>query len=109
MAGLTCTEFDDDSGATVIVTVLDDIIPGSTFSDPTCSDVTDDSIEVYLEVSATIPTYTLAGYATLFSWVSRLNLVVSDGSFTTAIIDEAAAAASRGRAAWAWRMRPSPA
>ena len=58
MAGLTCTEFDDDSGGTVIVTVLGDIVPGSDFSDATCSDATDDSIEVYLEVSATIPTYT---------------------------------------------------
>ena len=95
MAGVTCAEYDtgsgtgatDDTGDTIIVSVLDGIISGATFSDPVCSDITADSVEVYLEVSASIDTYTTAGYASLFLWVStELNLVVSDGSFTTAIV-----------------------
>ena len=100
MAGLTCTEFDDDSGSTVIVTVLDDIIPGSSFSDPTCSDPTDDSISVYLEVSAARFLWT-ASYDSMFSYVdTELTTVVSDGSFTAAIIAEA----TRRRLTWARRL-----
>ena len=108
MAGLTCTEFDDDSGATVIVTVLDDIISGSAFSDPTCTDDTDDSILVALEVSAPIqyihgraPRRHHGTYDSLFSWVNtELTAAVDDGTFTLRIIAEA----TRRRLTWARRL-----
>ena len=109
MSGVTCTEYDTDSGDAVIVTVLDDIITGSDFSDPECTDDTDDSILVALEVSAPMSTYTAAvqddttgdTYDSLFSWVNtELTAAVDDGSFTSAVVAEA----SRRRLSWARRL-----
>merc|ERR1719487_1842131 len=107
MSGVTCAEYDTDSGDDVIVTVLDGIITGSDFSDPECSAGTDDdSISVALEVSATIPTYTTAGYDSLFLWVNtELAAAVSDGTFTAAIVAEV----SRRRLSWARRLSLSDA
>merc|ERR1719231_1604253 len=53
-----------------------------------------------------IPTYTTAGYDSLFLWVNtELTAVVSDGTFTTAIVNEA----SRRRLSWARRLSLSEA
>ena len=109
MSGVTCTEYDTDSGDAVIVTVLDDIIAGASFSDPECADDTDDSILVALEVSAPISIYTAAlqddttggTYDSLFSWVNtELTAAVDDGTFTLRIMAEA----TRRRLTWARRL-----